>query len=304
MTTKEVMQTALDRLWKTYCQQVPYAEKYRQLVLKKGGVEANDHLAFRSFNTALPMQPAGFIATERIFTGLGYEQAQEYDFPKMNLKAIHLEHEDILMPRIFISQLEIDNLEAGLAEQIRSCLNTPADDWKMTDEIIAKLPQVASLSEAETETVIDAVVDYFRRPWQPPLRETVVEVNEQSQYGAWTLLHGNAVNHFTAYINEQKVAEWPDLVATLNGLREAGVPLKDSIEGEPGTKLRQSATKAATGDFPVREADGSLGSINWTYAYYELAERGMIKNEAGEEVLFTGFLGPQTPGLFEMTRKG
>lgn len=304
MTPKEVMQAVLDRLWKTYCQQVPYAEKYRQLVNEKGGVEANDHLAFRSFNTSLPMQPTGYLATERIFTSLGYERATEYDFPQMNLKAIHLEHEDILMPRIFISQLEIDKLDDAVAAKIRSCLNTTVEDWKLTDEMIAKLPQVASLSAADTEAVIDAVVDYFRRPWQPPLRETVVQVNEQSQYGAWTLLHGNAVNHFTAYINEHKVAEWPDLVSTLAGLREAGVPLKDSIEGEIGSKLCQSATKAATGDFPVREADGSVGSINWTYAYYELAQRGMITNDAGEEVLFTGFLGPQTPGLFEMTRKG
>lgn len=304
MTPKEVLQAAIGRMWDTYCQQVPYADTYRQLVLEKGGTDANDHLAFRSLNTSLPMQPAGYHATERIFTGLGYVTAQEYDFPKMNLRAVHLEHEDILMPRIFVSQLEVDNLDAGLANKIRAELNTTVDDWKMTDEMIAKLPQVASFSDSEVNALIDTIVDYFRRPWHPPLRQTVEEVNEQSQYGAWTLLHGNAVNHFTAYINEHKVAEWPDLVATLNGLREAGVPLKDSIEGEVGSKLCQSATKAATGDFPVREADGSIGSLNWTYAYYELAQRGMITNDAGEEVLFTGFLGPQTPGLFEMTRKG
>ena len=78
--------------------------------------------------------------------------------------------------------------------------------------------------------------------------------------------------------------------------------MKDTIEGQPGSRLRQSATHAAKGRFEVTDPDGSIGDIEWTYAYYELAERGLVTTPTGETHLFQGFLGPQTPGLFEMTK--
>lgn len=299
MSPREFLNGVIDLLWADYRVRVPHAEKYCELVTLHGGVIANDHIAYRTFNSpALQAQAAGYVATERIFTALGYQRITEYDFPKMNLKAVHLDHPDGDLPRIFVSQLEVGNLPAETQTLINDSIGSTRDDWVATEAELAKLSDVASLSDAEAQALVKTVGSYFSRPWNPPLRSTVETVNETSQYGAWTLLHGNSVNHFTAYINEQKVAAWPDIEATIKGLKEAGVPMKDSIEGDPGTKLRQSATKAATGSFAVTESDGSTGMLDWTYAYYELAERSF---EDGK--LFMGFLGPQTPGLFEMTRK-
>jgi len=80
------------------------------------------------------------------------------------------------------------------------------------------------------------------------------------------------------------------------------VPMKEDIEGVPGSKLRQSATAAATCDVEVTR-DGGVASESWTYAYYELAERGQVTDpESGAAVRFEGFLGPQATQLFEMTR--
>ena len=43
---------------------------------------------------------------------------------------------------------------------------------------------------------------------------------------------------------------------------------------------------------------------SWTYAYFELAERGeVVDRESGESTRFEGFLGAQATQLFEMTRK-
>jgi len=110
------------------------------------------------------------------------------------------------------------------------------------------------------------------------------------------------VNHFTAFINHQKVAAWPDIEATVKGLHDAGVPMKTEIEGEAGSKLRQSSTKAVLENCEVVEADGSKGTIEWSYAYYELAERNDIEID-GKMAQFTGFLGEQATHLFEMTKK-
>ena len=49
----------------------------------------------------------------------------------------------------------------------------------------------------------------------------------------------------------------------------------------------------------VIEDDGSPGKLDWTYAYYELAERGQVDGK-----LFQGFLGEQATHLFDMTKTG
>jgi hypothetical protein len=296
-----ILKSMLDHLWRDYRRRVPYAEKYRQLVEEKGGEAINDHIALRTLNAPMPTQPSGIEAMRRIFLALGYTQEGTYDFPKKHLTAVHLEHRNILMPRIFISQLEVERLPADAAERIRKAVATSVPDWQPIDDVVAKIA-ASKLPEDQAGKAVEQFVHAFRRPWRPPLRETVLAVNKVSQYAAWTLLHGNGINHFTAFINEQNVEEWPDIETTIEGMRAAGIPLKDTIEGAPGSKLRQSSTLAAEGDWEVTEADGGRGTLHWTYAYYEIAERGLVKGPDGRDHMFTGFLGEQTPGLFEMTR--
>lgn len=120
----------------------------------------------------------------------------------------------------------------------------------------------------------------FKRCWPPPSRKDVLALDKESQYAAWVLLHGYEVNHFTASV--------PDIEEAVAKLKAAGVPMKAEIEGAPGSKLRQSSTQAVTRPARVKE-----GTLEWTYAYFELAERRG----------FDGFLGPQAANLFEMTRR-
>lgn len=262
----------LDYLWEEYVERVTYARQYRDEVLRRGGTVANDHIAFRTLNVEMLEYPSGIFGIERAVELLGYEHKDSYKFPDKHLVANHYEHEDEDLPRIFISQLEVHELPEEIIELIK--------------QATAGAREIFSPHHLHT---------LFTRPWPAPPREIVERVNEVSQYGAWTLLHGNSVNHFTAYVNKQNVAEWPDIDATVKGLIELGIPMKDKVEGEPGSILRQSATK------PVMEMVqvGNGGVMEWPYAYYEIAERGY--KEDGE--LFTGFLGPQATHLFEMTKQ-
>jgi hypothetical protein len=78
--------------------------------------------------------------------------------------------------------------------------------------------------------------------------------------------------------------------------------MKAEIEGPPGSKLRQSATEAVVLDVETRQ-DGAPATMQWTYAYFELAERNPIKDPlTGRPVVFQGFLGPQATNLFVMTK--
>lgn len=279
-----ILDELLKQLWNSYTRRVHYTQVYTQMMRDSGGRVVNDHIALRSLNTKTGSQPAGIAGLERVFLPLGYEKKTRYDFPSKHLTAYHYEHPDPLKPKIFISQLEV----AELPEHVQAMINEVVKDTPDT------LPQ--------DFIMVDELVNYFSRPWMPPKRSLIEAVNEVSQYAAWTLLHGNSVNHFTAFINEQQSKDYPDLATTVEALAARGVPMKDEMEGEAGSKLRQSSTHAVIEPVQVMTEDGLPDQMEWSYAYYELAERGNII-ENGEEKQFSGFLGEQATNLFEMTKK-
>lgn len=304
MNSKELLDALLNRLWEAYKERVSYAQVYNQMVLERGGHMTNDHMAFRTFN-ADQGQPAGIEALSRIFKPLGYYKAGEYEFKEKKLYAEHFLHENPLKPKIFISQLEVAQLPEASQELINQAIASSKDPLTpQTLKLLETLDIHGAVRADQSKPLLDNLYAAFARPWEPPLRESVLTLDKTSQYAAWTLLHGNSVNHFTAYINEQNVPEWKgDIEVTMDALRNAGVPIKKDIEGARGTKLRQSSTAAVVEKCPVQEKDGSLSEIEWTYAYYELLERHEVEDAHGNKSLFTGFLGEQATNLFEMTKK-
>ncbi len=301
MKTHEITAMLLESLWNRYISRVSYAKKYVDMVLEKGGKVVNDHIALRTFNTHTGEQPEGIRAIKHILNYLGYVPIGKYEFKKKKLTAIHFEHPNEAFPKIFVSQLEVEQLPLW-AQQIinRTVVDTPYLISDRSLELLAVLKEEGEIPKVAAEALVLDLAQYFRRPWNAPVKEDVLKINDVSQYAAWTLLHGNSVNHFTAFINQQEVKEWPDLEATCKALEAAGIPMKDSIEGEKGSKLRQSATQAVKEDVDVMGEDGPE-KITWTYAYYELAERNYVEEE-GVRKLFSGFLGEQAAHLFDMTR--
>ena len=101
-----------------------------------------------------------------------------------------------------------------------------------------------------------------------------------TQYGAWVLIHGYAIKHFTGYVNRQDTPKYAEIEATATGLASLNVPMKAKIEGSKTVGLRQTATHAVTD--MVRVLDDAIGEeikIPWTYAYYEIAQRYLIKTD-------------------------
>lgn len=305
MNRSDVLVKMLEKLWLDYKGRVSYAARYQDMVEQRGGLIINDHIALRTLNCKTGAQPAGAQAMERIFVPLGYTKKDKYLFDDKMLTAWHFEHsENPYFPKIFISQLEVDRLKPEAAKMIRECVANAPDRLSQLDQkLLASLGRNEDINDDVGMRLAENLTHFFSRPWNPPKRSIIAPVNRESQYAAWTLLNGNAVNHFTAYINAQNVPEWPDLETTVNALRQAGIPMKDEMEGERGSKLRQSSTQAVDVECEVTEDNGSPGKITWSYAYYELAERGMVPGPDGKPVLFQAFLGAQATNLFEMTRR-
>ncbi len=300
-TAKQITKELLDGLWNQYIKRVSYANKYVELVTQKGGCVVNDHIALRTFKTHTGEQPEGIRAIKHILNCLEYTPALKYPFPKKRLNAVHFEHPDEMFPKIFVSELEVDLLPNWAQEIInRTVKDTPYLLSNHSIKLLQQLKEKRELPTEAAELLVADLVQYFRRPWVIPQKEDVLKLNDISQYGAWVLIHGNSVNHFTAFVNYQNVAEWPDLESTCEGLASAGVPMKEKIEGEIGSKLRQSSTLAIKEEVEVIGDDG-IENIIWTYAYYELAQRDIVI-EDGVEKLFSGFLGEQAVHLFDMTK--
>lgn len=302
ITKKEITRKLLNALWKQYLERVSYAKTYNDIVLDKGGKVVNDHIAFRTLNTFTGEQPQGIEAMRQILTHMDYTPRGNYKFQQKKLNAIHFEHPDPEFPKIFVSQLEVSEFPKEAQHLINeSVKDTPDLLSASVKELLAQLDKEGNLSENDAEILVKELTGFFVRPWKAPLKETVLKLNDLSQYAAWTLLHGNSVNHFTAFINYQDVKEWPDLQSTCDGLIAASVPMKDSIEGQKDSILRQSSTQAVKEKVEVINEKGEAETMLWTYAYYELAERGYVE-ENGNRKLFSGFLGEQASQLFEMTR--
>lgn len=280
---------------------VSYARSYAEMTERRGGKVIPDHLGFRTLNTHTGEQPAGILAIKHIFDCLGYHSSGKYTFTKKNLKAVHLEPVTAGLPKIFISQLDISQLPPWAQRLFPDVVaETP---YLLSDsgiELLSRLKEDGILNTEAAEILEDELVRYFRRPWEPPNKDTVLKLNDVSHYAAWVLLHGNAPSHFAVLVNAQEVASWPDLAATCNSLKNAGVPMKEKIEGENGSPLQQSATFAVKEDVQVKGEEGSREEITWTYAYLELIQRNFVE-ENGQSQLFPGFIESQERHLYNMT---
>jgi Domain of unknown function (DUF1338) len=303
-TQETITQSLMEKLWEGYCKRVKYAQKYADMVKAEGGNVVNDHCAFRTFNTHTGGQPAGIRAIEVVLEALGYNKISPYSFPSKHLNSFHYQHPtNINFPKFFVTQLEVKELSENAQNLINEAVgNAPDLLAGEARQLLATLKQNKELISNEADRLVETLVKFFSRPWEPAKRDSILQLNKESQFAAWTLLHGNSVNHFTAYINHQNIPAWGDIEQTMAVLSKAGIPIKPEIEGLNGSKLRQSSTQAIDEDCPVVEETGDRTSLRWSYAYYELAERGYTEID-GQKVWFDGFLGEQATNLFEMTKR-
>jgi len=295
------------KLWDNYSRRVSYARTYEQMITQAGGTVATDHIAFRSLRLSVT-GPAGssnlgIAYLGQIVEALGYAVAGEYTFADQQLYARHYQHPEqhhFYLPKLFISELVVDALPEPTAQLIARTVSENSPTLQTIESWINSVS-----TETDAEQVVGQLQAIFTRPWAPPWHAVVEAVNRVTQYGAWVLLHGYAVNHFTGSVNGQNTPRYPDIDSTAAGLAGLGVPMKAEIEGSQGSGLRQTATQAVTEAVTVRQDDGGeLIQIPWTYAYYEIAERALVEVTSGQQTLFEGFLGPQAKNLFELTRKG
>jgi len=265
VTLESNLKHYIERIWNDFVKIYPEADNIHKLLQNQDETVINDHIAFRTF--ALPQISAAKMA-ER-FLRYGYNIEQYYEFPEKNLRALHLQHFDVCMPKIFISALILEALSDCSQHILKKAISQIPDSITKKDDL-----------------------PFSGRHWQAGITEYHL-LKEESEYAAWLYAHGFHANHFTISVHDLKTLK--DISALNDLLKQNGFKLNSSggeIKGTPADFLEQSSTLASPVKVSFKE-----GIFSVPGGYYEFAKRYTLENKK----LFQGFIASSANKIFEST---
>lgn len=254
-------------LWHDYLTITPSAHKIHTLLKAHNGKAelVNDHIALRTF--AIPGIAVSDLALH--FIQLGYVKSGEYDFSSKKLNAWHYQHPDPNLPKVFISELKVNELSPVSQAIIR--------------EIIDSM---------DFNAVAQPDFLYSGTHWQISETDYRTLLNE-SEYAAWLAAWGFRANHFTVSVNH--LSSMTELSEVNALLKASGFTLNTAggeIKGDPSVCLAQSSTMAD--QMPIKFSDNT---VTLPSCFYEFAQRYPLPN--GE--LYQGFVAASADKIFEST---
>lgn len=260
------LNTLFAELWKEYVKVTPSAEKIHELLRgAEGSKIINDHIALRTFN----LEKVGLEKLAAHFRQLGYEEGGDYHFEAKKLYAKHFEHPDPTAPKVFISELLVDQLSPALQATVESLVDAVNPEAVTADNFL-----------------------YSGSHWSVDYA-TYQRLLEESEYAAWMAAWGYRANHFTVNVNE--LDQFDSIEAVNQKLKAHGFQLNSAggeIKGSPETLLEQSSTMADR--VPVRFSDQT---VTIPSCFYEFA----LRYPKADGSLYTGFVAASADKIFEST---
>lgn len=258
--------TLFQNLWENYCDVTPSAQEiHRLLDDTQGKAIVNDHIALRTFN----IEKLNLDKLAAHFLHLGYFEGGDYHFEAKKLYAKHFEHPDPTAPKVFISELLVDQC----SERLQSIIYGLVED---VDPAVVK----------------DDDFLYSGRHWDLDLA-TYQELAEESEYAAWTAAWGYRANHFTVSVNH--LSKFSTVSEVNQTLKDNGYRLNTSggeIKGSPEELLEQSSTLADRAEVTFSDQTASIPSC-----FYEFA----LRHPKSDGELYTGFVAASADKIFEST---
>ncbi|GLT20092.1 DUF1338 domain-containing protein [Vibrio zhanjiangensis] len=252
-------------LWNDYINRLcPSADKVHQL-LQENEPLINDHIALRTFN----LSPVGLDAIAQPFIDVGYRPCGDYQFEAKKLVAKHYEHPDPKQPKVFISELKVEECSPEL------------------QAIVTKLVEQVDVSKLKSYQFLSA-----GRLWALSF-DDYQQLAKESEYASWLAAHGYGANHFTVSVNQ--LAAFDEVQQVNDHLRQAGFTINESggeVKGSPEVLLEQSSTMADK--VPVSFTEGTQTVPG---GFYEFAKRYPMNN--GD--LYPGFVAASADKIFEST---
>lgn len=252
-----------------------------------------DHFAFRTFG----VNGHGINSMAQLFLDFGYTKREELRFPAKKLKAYwfsppaspHSEGGSGIngpLPRIFISELLVDQLSPE------------------AQEIIMKYTSMSGCGNkhAALSSSLGSLT------WEKPSYSEFQQLARESEYAAWTLVNGYALNHVTISVH-QLTSHLKSINKLNQFIEENGFRLNTdggTLKVSPDGLLLQSSTVADSIAFEF--SDGMTETV--PCSYIEFAERHVLPqyrslpdNEVKEFHRRDGFEVGNADKIFESTSK-
>ncbi|KAM1517950.1 uncharacterized protein LOC126607451 [Malus sylvestris] len=252
-----------------------------------------DHFAFRTFG----VNGYGIDSMAKIFLDFGYTPQEELRFPAKKLRALWFSPPSVPiphggsgvngpLPRVFISELLVDQMSP------------------QTQDIIKKYTEISGSGNkhAALASALGSLT------WEKPLHSEFQQLARESEYAAWTLVNGYALNHATISTHQLK-SHLRDIKSLNQFIEKNGFKLNSEggiLKVSPDGLLQQSSTVADSIHFQF--ADGVTESV--PCSYIEFAERLVLPqysnlplDEVKEHHRRDGFEVGNADKIFESTSK-
>lgn len=246
---------------------------------------AFDHFAFRTFGT----RGLGISSIGTWFVDLGYVESPDYlEFPKKKLRAKWYSPPSEALPRIFVSELKVEEM----SQQTQRLIAKYASGSGLASTVLGRYGPVTGLLGC--------------MPWGPVDRADYETLAAESEYAAWVLLNGYALNHTTVSVHRLQGLQG-GIEAVNTHLQAEGLVFNEEggvTKVSPDGLLLQSSTVADSVEFAF--ADGSVVLVPGSYI--EFAERLVLpeyaslpEDEISERHRRDGFEVSSADKIFEST---
>ena len=257
-------QELFNKLWDQYADVNVQADQIHTLLKMRGEDVINDHIALRTFG----LPGVNIEALSKVFIDMGYVESGQYEFEEKKLFAKHYELEG--HPRVFISELKVEEFSPYLQSFVKNIVGQIAEDVSSSDSFV-----------------------YSGTSWPAISYRDYQKLREESEYAAWLCVFGYVANHFTVSVND---------LTTFSGLEDLNTFIKDNgfnlntsggeVKGSEAVFLKQSSTLASEVRVAFEDSENLVPCC-----YYEFAERFKMSN--GE--LYSGFVAKSADKIFEST---
>ncbi len=248
MAAREI-QELFDRLWEPYAQQNPQVPAIHELISAREKPEdfINDHIALRTFRHPR----IGLAVLAKDFLQLGFEAKGEFHIPAKKVYARYYKHPSGNWPRVFISELCIEELSQAVQLKIHELISQISEGQFQT-------PQLSCAGKL----------------WESSFDDFEM-LRQESEYAAWMAAHGFQMNHATVSVNALKSfssIEELNLFLGDNGYELNGADRNEALQiahdDSGDVILKQSSTLA--GQVSVKFSDGEQSAPG---CYYEFIQR-------------------------------
>ncbi|KAL1196249.1 2-oxoadipate dioxygenase/decarboxylase [Cardamine amara subsp. amara] len=239
-----------ESILKTYLRKNPMAKTIWELVQSVDNENISyDHFFFRTFK----VDGYGIDSLSSFFMDYGYKFGGELNFPKKKIRAVWLSPPDVHvpnyghglsngpLPRVVIGELLVDELSSE------------------SQEIINKYLKPEGGKQALLSSTLGSLI------WEKPTSTDFNILAEESEYAAWTLVHGYTMNHLAFALHRFK-HRFSDINCLKEYLEEKGFELnKDGgilKVSQDGLLLQVSSMSEK---LAVEFADGVTESVRASY---------------------------------------